>query len=46
MISSEEMITFIREIYLLINEYNRCDDLKIKNLINDDILFLSNIIKH
>jgi hypothetical protein len=45
MISNEEMIMFMKEINLLIKEYKRCDDEYIKRKINDDIFFLSEIIK-
>lgn len=46
MISSNEMVTFIREIYLLINEYNRCTDNEIKEYIMLEITTLSDIIKN
>lgn len=45
MITNEEMIIFIKEIFLLINEYNRCNDEFIKSKISDEISFLSEIIK-
>ncbi|MBO1515586.1 hypothetical protein [Metabacillus bambusae] len=45
MISNEEMTMFIKEIYLLIIQYNRCDSADIKNQINNEILILSEVIK-
>lgn len=44
MISSEEMTIFIKEIYLLIIQYNRCDSPEIKKQINEEILILSDLI--
>ncbi|WP_157801040.1 hypothetical protein [Bacillus solitudinis] len=44
MISNEEMILFIKEIYLLTNEYEKCDEAVIKEQIYNDILFFSKII--
>ncbi len=45
MVSAEEMVLFIKEIYLLINEYKRCNDAQLKELIKDDIMFFSEILK-
>lgn len=44
MISNEEMIIFIKQIKLLINEYNKCQDLKIKEQIYEEIIVLSDLI--
>lgn len=46
MISNEEMIIFIKEFYLLLNEYQNCEDDDLKKQIKNDILFLSEIIEH
>ncbi|MCM3714867.1 hypothetical protein [Halalkalibacter oceani] len=46
MISNEEMIIFIKEFYLLLNEYQKCEDEALKKQIHNDILFLSEIIEH
>ncbi|MBM7570932.1 hypothetical protein JOC48_001412 [Aquibacillus albus] len=45
MISDEELAIFIKEIYLLIDEYKRCDHSKTKAQIYDDMLFLYDIVK-
>ncbi len=44
MISEEEMSLFVREIYLLINEYQKCPDKSLKEKIYDEIQDLSKII--
>jgi hypothetical protein len=44
MISDEEMALFIREIYLLINDYYKCTDEETKLIIYEEIQFLSKII--
>jgi len=44
MISNEEMIIFIKQIKLLISEYNKCHDLKIKEQIYEEIIVLSDLI--
>ncbi len=44
MISNEEMVIFIKEINLLINDYNRCDDILVKKQIYDDILLLNKVL--
>ncbi|MFD2043425.1 hypothetical protein ACFSTA_03445 [Ornithinibacillus salinisoli] len=41
MISKDELLFFINELQKLIKEHERCEDLKIKQLIQEDILFLS-----
>lgn len=44
MISNEEMIIFIKQIKLLINEYNKCHDLQLKEQIYEEIVILSQLI--
>jgi hypothetical protein len=44
-IKNEEMLIFINELGLLIEEYKRCRNEEIKELIYDDILLLSEVIK-
>jgi len=44
MVSSEEMTMFIKEIYLLIIQHNRCNSPEIKKQIHDEILILSDLI--
>ncbi len=44
MISNEEMILFMKQINLLINEYNKCHDLQIKEQIYEEIIVLSDLI--
>ncbi|WP_169908080.1 hypothetical protein [Metabacillus halosaccharovorans] len=44
MISNEEMIIFMKQIKLLINEYNKCYDVKIKEQIYEEIIVLSDLI--
>lgn len=45
MIPSNEMTIFIKEIYLLIIQYNRCDSDDIKKQIYVEIMILSDVIK-
>lgn len=44
MIKSEEMLIFINELVLLIEEYKRCNNLLIKEAIYNDIVLLSDVI--
>ncbi|WP_368505057.1 hypothetical protein AB3N04_05255 [Alkalihalophilus sp. As8PL] len=44
MISHEEMIIFLKEMYLLMNEYKRCEEAQIKELIYKDIQLLGEVI--
>jgi hypothetical protein len=44
MISHEEMIIFLKEMYVLMNEYKRCEETQIKELIYNDIQFLGDVI--
>ncbi|MCM3443283.1 MULTISPECIES: hypothetical protein [Metabacillus] len=44
MVTKDEMILFIEEIYMLIKEYKRCTDEQMKKQIYRDILQLSEVI--
>ncbi|WP_157860764.1 hypothetical protein [Bacillus sp. LL01] len=44
MISHEEMIIFLKEMYLLMNEYKRCEEAQTKELIYNDIQLLGEVI--
>ncbi|MCT2536940.1 hypothetical protein NC661_16255 [Aquibacillus koreensis] len=44
MVSEDELQLFKKEIYLLIDEYDRCLDIKIKNQIYHDIELLLDVI--
>ena len=44
MVTNDEMIIFIEEIYMLIKEYKKCDNEQIKKQIYRDILILSVVI--
>lgn len=44
-IKNDEMLIFINELGLLIDEYQRCKNTEIKEQIYDDILLLSEVIK-
>lgn len=44
MISNEELIIFMKQINLLISEYNKCHDYQIKEQIYEEIIFLSDLI--
>lgn len=44
MISNEELIIFMKQINLLINEYNKCHDHQIKEQIYEEIIVLSDLI--
>ncbi len=45
MISNEELVVFTKELNLLLDEFYRCDNFKIKKQIYADILFLVEIIE-
>ncbi|MGG0719631.1 hypothetical protein ABE096_18895 [Robertmurraya massiliosenegalensis] len=44
MIADTELNIFMNELKQLLNEYQECQDMTIKNTIKDDILFIATAI--
>ena len=45
MVTNEELILFMRDLYSLICDYKKCENCNIKNQIYQEIQLLSEIIK-
>ncbi|WP_171038101.1 hypothetical protein [Aquibacillus sediminis] len=45
MVSKQEELIFIKELKLLINDFERCEDIEIKAKIHEDINLLVEVIR-